>query len=174
MDKFGVRGFLNAVRGETFAALTPSTPVLQKFSKSSFCVENPLSGPETPKKSEKSVLDPLALGPPRVWKKSRKGLESLEKVPKRPRKDFFETFSRLSRGPGAGHSFEFSDFFGVSGPEGSKDPCKWSTGYQFGWVGGGTYKTWGVSRPLLCILLGKLPKRPNSAITVCSLLVTNR
>ena len=89
------------------------------------------SGPETPKKSEKSLPGPPAPGPPesleKVSKKSGESGKSLEKVPK----DFFETFSRLSGGPGAGGPGRlFSDFFGVSGPEGPRDPCKWSTGSQ--------------------------------------------
>ena len=48
-------------------------------------------GPGGPKKSQKSLPGPLARGPPRVWKKSRKGLESLEKVPKRLFRDLFQT-----------------------------------------------------------------------------------
>ena len=81
------------------------------------------SGPETPKKSEKSLPESLE----KVSKKSGESGKSLEKVPK----DFFETFSRLSGGPGAGGPGRlFSDFFGVSGLEGPRDPCKWSTGSQ--------------------------------------------
>ena len=73
---------------------------------------------ETPKKSEKSLPGPEAPGPPesleKVWKKSGESEKGLEKVPK----DFFETFSRLSGGPGAGGPGRlFSDFFGLSGPE---------------------------------------------------------
>ena len=73
-----------------------------------------LSGPPGPKprKSLKKVSRGLRpRDPPRVWKKPRKSLESLEKVSKRT----LETFSRLSRGPGAGGPGRlFSDFFGVS------------------------------------------------------------
>ena len=80
-------------------------------------------GPK-PRKSLKKVSRGLwPRDPPRVWKKSRKSLESLEKVSKRSRK----TFSRLFP-DSAGRLF--SDFFGVSGPEGPRDPCKWSTGSQ--------------------------------------------
>ena len=58
------------------------------------------SGPGTPRESGKSLENVR-----RVWKKSRKG----------PKK----TCSRL-----------FPDFFGVSGPEVPRDPCKWPTGSQ--------------------------------------------
>ena len=79
------------------------------------------SAPETPKKSEKKSPGASGPGTPRESGKS------LEKVPK----DFFETFSRLSGGPGAGGPGRlFSDFLGVSGPEGMRDPCKWPTGSQ--------------------------------------------
>ena len=67
-----------------------------------FWIGSPLtiSGPETPKKSEKSLLGPLAPGPPRslakVSKKFGESGKGLNEVPK----DFFETFSRLSGGPG--------------------------------------------------------------------------
>ena len=89
------------------------------------------SEPETPKMSEKSLQGPPAPGPPRVWKKSRKGLFGTFWRHFPDSRDFFETFSRLSGGPGAGGPERlFSDFFGVSGPEGPRDPCKWPTGSQ--------------------------------------------
>ena len=55
------------------------------------------SGPEIPKKSEKkkSLPGPPALGSQKVWKKSRKGPKSLEKVSKMSAGDFSHTFSRL-------------------------------------------------------------------------------
>ena len=89
------------------------------------------SGTETPKSQKKVSLGLQPRDPPRVWKKSRKSLSG-------PFRDFFQTlqtFSRLlpdSRGvpelqaPGR----HFSHFFGVSGPEGPRDPCKWSTRSQ--------------------------------------------
>ena len=43
---------------------------------------------------------------------------------KRSSRDLFKTFSRLS------HGGFFSDFFRVSGPEGPRDYCKWSTRSQ--------------------------------------------
>ena len=51
------------------------------------------SGPEIPKKSEKCLPGPPALGPQKVRKKSRKSPKSLEKVS-------FETFARLFGTPG--------------------------------------------------------------------------
>ena len=55
-------------------------------------------GPK-PRKSLKRVSRTVRPGePPRVWKRSRKSPDSLEKVPK----DFFETFFRLFRGFGPG------------------------------------------------------------------------
>ena len=106
----------------------------------SHCFGNPLtiyrglSGPPGPKprKSPKKVCRGLwPRDPPesleKVSKKSGESGKSLEKVPR----DFFETFSRLSGGPGAGGPGRlFSDFFRVSGLEGPRDPCKWSTGSQ--------------------------------------------
>ena len=56
-------------------------------------------------------------GPPKVWKKSGKSLESLEKVSKRSRKDFFETFSRLSGAPGPETFSRLFRGFGPGGPE---------------------------------------------------------
>ena len=92
-----------------------------------------LSGPPGPKPQKslkKSLPGPPAPGPPKslekVSKKSGESGKSLEKVPK----DFFETFSRLSGKRASGPGRLFSDFFGVSGPEGPRDPCKWSTGSQ--------------------------------------------
>ena len=88
------------------------------------------SGPRNPEKvkSLKQVSRGLRQGgPPRVWKKSGKSLESLEKVPKRLFRYFFQTLG----GPRGRRPQEtFSDFFGVSGPEGPRDPCKWPTGSQ--------------------------------------------
>ena len=81
-------------------------------------------GPETPKKSEKSlkkVLRPRA--PPRVWKKSRKSLFGTFSRLFPDSRDFFQT-----RGGPRGL---VSDFFGVLGPEGPRDPCKWPTGSQY-------------------------------------------
>ena len=79
---------------------------------------------------------PGASGPGTHWESG----QSLEKV----FRDLFETFSRLSRlfrdffqtlgGPGPEVSgVFFSDFFGVSGPVGPTDLCKWSMGSQ-AWV----------------------------------------
>ena len=73
------------------------------------------SGPGTPRESGKSLEKVW-----RVWKKSRKGSE-------RRFRDFFQTLG----GPGAGGPGRlFSDFFGVSGPQGARDACKWPTGSQ--------------------------------------------
>ena len=52
--------------------------------------------------------------PPKVWKKSRKSLESPKKVWKKSAKDFLETFSRLL---GSRPGRPLSDVFGVSCPE---------------------------------------------------------
>ena len=89
-----------------------------------------LSGPPGPKprKSLKKVSRGRSPGTPR---ESGKSLEKVWRV-------LFETFSRLSRlfpdfFQTLGGSL-FSDFFVVSGPEGPRDPCKWSTGSQ-DWVG---------------------------------------
>ena len=54
-------------------------------------------------------------------KVSKKSGDSLKKVPKKLFRDFFQTRGRRPRET-------FSDFFGISGPEGPRDPCKWSTG----------------------------------------------
>ena len=56
--------------------------------------------------------------------------ETVDQAPGTPResgKDIFETFFRLRGSPRGDF---FSDLFGVLGPEGPRDPCKWSTGYQ--------------------------------------------
>ena len=74
------------------------------------------SGPETPKKSEKCLPGPPAPGPPQESGKS------LEKVFSGPFRDFFQTLETFSR--------FFSDFFGVSGSDRPRDPCKWPTGSQ--------------------------------------------
>ena len=75
-------------------------------------------GPETPKKSEKISR---ASGPPR---------ES-EKVLKSSRKTFSRLFPDSWEGLRArGPERFFSDSFGVSGPEGPREPCKWSTASQ--------------------------------------------
>ena len=79
------------------------------------------SGPEIPKKSEKGLPGPPAAGSQKVWKKSRSSPEksgkSLENVSSGLFRDFFQTFWD----PGAGRPF--SDFWGISGPEGPKDSC---------------------------------------------------
>ena len=67
------------------------------------------SGPETPKKSEKSLLGPPALGPPESLKSETKVFADS--------RDFFQTLGGGSRAP------EDSDFFGVSGgPGGPEKP----------------------------------------------------
>ena len=104
------------------------------------CLGNPLtiyrglSGPPGPKPRKSLEKVSWGLRPrnaPRVWKRSRKSLSG-------PFRDFLQTLqtfsrpfpdSRKVRGPPAPGDF-FSDFFGVSGPEGPRDPCKWSTGSQ--------------------------------------------
>ena len=63
-----------------------------------------------PKKSGKSLPGPPAPAPS----------ESLEKVSKKSFRDLFETFSRLSI------SRLFPNYQEVLGPEGPRDPCKWS------------------------------------------------
>ena len=82
------------------------------------------SGPETPEKSEKSLLGPPAPGPPKSLEKSRKSPESLEKSRKGPERLFRDFFQTLG---GSGPRRLFSDFSGVSGEEGPRDPCKWPT-----------------------------------------------
>ena len=81
----------------------------------------------------------------KVLKKSGKSLE------KRRQK----TFSRLfpdCRGPATGGPRRlFSDFFGVSGPEGQRDPCKWSMGSQ------NSHSKWGNST-------GKVQSRQHHAL----------
>ena len=74
-------------------------------------------GPETPKKSEKSLPGPEAPGPPPESLEKVKGPESLEKVSKRSRKDFSILFPD-SRGPRG----LFSDFLRASGPGGPERP----------------------------------------------------
>ena len=73
-----------------------------------------------------------AQNPENAWKKSPVAVgpqESLENVPKKSFRDLFETFSRLSGGPWAGGLLQtLRLFFGVSAPEGPRDPCKWSRG----------------------------------------------
>ena len=91
----------------------------------------PKSGPGVPKSLEKVS---------KQSEKSGKSLEnvcsgkSLEKVPSRHFRDFFRTFRTVSRlfpdflGPGPGRLF--SDFFGISGPEGPRDSCSSREGSQ--------------------------------------------
>ena len=62
----------------------------------------------------------------RVWKNSGKVLFGTSSRLFPDSSDIFQTFSRISRGSGR----LYPDFVGVSGPEGSKDSCKWSTGSQ--------------------------------------------
>ena len=73
------------------------------------------SRPETPKKSETCLR---GLRPPESLEKVSSG-KSLEKVPKRPFRDFFQT---LSGGPGPEPRRPFSDLFGVFGPGGPERP----------------------------------------------------
>ena len=77
---------------------------------------------KSPKKS------PGPESPKNVSKKSRESGESLEKVPKKLFPDFLPD-SRKAWGRRLRETF-LSDFLGVSGPEGPRDPCKWSTGSQ--------------------------------------------
>ena len=58
------------------------------------------SGPEIPKKSEKSLPGPPAPGSQKVWKKSRKSPEQTFSRLFPDFSDIFETFSRLFRAPG--------------------------------------------------------------------------
>ena len=82
------------------------------------------SGPEIPKKSEKSLPGPPAPGSQKVWKKSRK---SPEQTLSRLFPDFsglFRDFFQTFWDPGAGGPGRlFSDFLGISGPEGARDSC---------------------------------------------------
>ena len=55
--------------------------------------------------------------PPRVWKKSRKSLESLEKSRQGPENTCLRLFPDCQGAPG-------QTCFRVSGPEGPRDPCK--------------------------------------------------
>ena len=79
------------------------------------------SGPEIPKKSEKSLPGPPAPGSQKVWKKSRKSPEQTFSRLFSDFLDFFETFSRLlgHPGPPAPGDFFFRLFgdFGPGGPE---------------------------------------------------------
>ena len=68
------------------------------------------SGPETLKKSEKSLSGPPAPGPSRVWKKSRKSLFGTFSGLFPDSRDFFQTFSRLSGAPGRDFFQTFSGF----------------------------------------------------------------
>ena len=55
----------------------------------------------------------------------------LKKVSNRSRKTFSRLFLQTLEGArGRSPARLFSDFFGVSGPRGPRDPCKWSTGSQ--------------------------------------------
>ena len=88
-------------------------------------VNAPFARPEPQKCLKKSLPGASTLGAPRESGKS------LEEVFSRLCRDFFDTFSRLSGGPGASGPRQLSsDFLGVSGPEGPRDACKWSTGSQ--------------------------------------------
>ena len=70
------------------------------------------SGPEIPKKSEKSLPAPPAPGSPKVWEKSRKSPEQTFSRLFPDFSDFFETFSRLFPDPGA----VFQTFWGSQAP----------------------------------------------------------
>ena len=85
-------------------------------------------GPK-PRKSLKRVSRGLRpREPPRVWKKSGKSLLG-------PRRDFsrlsrlFETFSRLSGGPGAGGQETFFRLFREFGPGGPERPLQMVNGF---------------------------------------------
>ena len=104
---------------------------------SSCCVANPPAscrclsrppGPKSPKSLKKSLPGAPAAGSPKVWKKSRKSPKSLAKVSKMSVRDFFETFSRLFWDRPFFRLF--SDFLGISGPEGPRDSCSSSEGSQ--------------------------------------------
>ena len=83
-----------------------------------------LSGPPGPKSPQS--LKKVSRGR-RPWGPQKSG-KSLEKVPNRHFRDFFQTF----QDPGAGGSGRlFSDFLGVSGPEGPRDSYSSSEGSQF-------------------------------------------
>ena len=74
---------------------------LQSFLGNPLTIYRGLLGPAGPKprKSRKKVSRGLWLrGPPRVWKKVSKKSRESGKSLERSRKDFFETFSRLSGG----------------------------------------------------------------------------
>ena len=91
------------------------------------------SGPETPKKSEKSLkkVSRGLRGPPRVWKKSRKSLSG-------PFRDFFQTLQTFSR--------LFSDFTGSL----NGCPRKWTPNRPFLST---TSRTEELSIPVLLILI---------------------
>ena len=91
-----------------------------------------LSGPKPWKSLKKVSWGLRPQDPPRVWKKSRKSPESLEKVSKRSRKTFSRLFPECRGVPGLEAPGDFfSDFFRVSGPESPRDPCEWPTGSQY-------------------------------------------
>ena len=79
------------------------------------------SGPEIPKKSEKSLPEPPAARPQKVSKKSRTDIfETFSRLFGLFR-DFFQTFWGLTA---AAPGRLFSDFFfWISGPEGPRDSC---------------------------------------------------
>ena len=76
-----------------------------------------LRPPRDPEKSEKCLP-----GPP-VWK----SLEKVSRVGKKSRKGPEKTLSRLFPDPRRRPGRVSSDFFRGLGPEGPRDPCKWST-----------------------------------------------
>ena len=97
-------------------------------------VSGALSGRNTEKVSK---MSPGASGPGpqkglqkvsgRVWEVSGESPESVWRVFWDCPRDFLETFSG-SRAGGFGRHFR--DFFGLSGPEGVRDPCKGRAGSQ--------------------------------------------
>ena len=94
-------------------------------------VSRALRARETPKKVWKKVSGASGRGTPKslekVSKKSEKSGKSLENVCLGLLRDFLQTFWD----PGAGGpGRHFSDFFGISGPEGPRDSCSSREGSQ--------------------------------------------
>ena len=103
-----------------------------------------LSGPEMPKKSRKCLPGPPAWDLQKVsgtvWEVSGESPESVWRV----FPDFLATFSVSQAGGPRRH---FRDFFGISGPEGSRDPCKGA-----GWFPNDMFSWFHVCCPIICPL----------------------
>ena len=158
MDSLGISSELNFFDRWALWACFATGPIGDLICEPSRELQESLgpSGPEIPKKSEKSLPGPEAPGPQKVWKKSRK---SPEQTFSRLFPDFSDFFKTLSRLFGAGRLF--SDSFGISGPEGPRDSCSSREGSQdlmllsVWWCGG-------CLRALACLQLPLLVEKKKS------------